>query len=150
MRYIWKKHGMHGTPTYNVWGAMLARCRNPKHPKYSTYGARGIKVCKRWENFSNFFEDMGLRPENMSLDRIDNDGNYSKENCRWATAKEQMGNTSKTIPVTINGVKSTFEEVANVLGVKYKALYSRLFNLNWSSEKILKKWIKLKKLEIVQ
>lgn len=80
------------TPEYITWGNMVQRCSNLKHPGYKNYGKRGIKVCKRWLIFENFFKDMGVRPSGRSLDRIDNDGNYESDNCRWATTKEQRAN----------------------------------------------------------
>ncbi len=93
-----KTHGHsrshHGGPssTYESWGAMLQRCNNPNAGNYSRYGGRGIKVCERWLKFENFLADMGERPEDMTLDRIDVEGNYEPGNCRWATAKEQSAN----------------------------------------------------------
>lgn len=78
--------------TYNTWLSMKQRCKNKNHIAYSRYGARGITLCERWNSFDNFLQDMGQRPECLTLDRIDNDKGYYKENCRWATRKEQQKN----------------------------------------------------------
>lgn len=88
-------HGMSKTPIYKTWCGIKDRCLNPKNTAYPSYGGRGISICERWMKFENFYEDMGDRPEGMSLDRIDNDQGYSKENCRWATQSIQTYNRRK-------------------------------------------------------
>lgn len=90
-------HGKRATKTYNSWDKMIQRCTNPNNTGYYRYGAVGITVCDRWlESFDNFLEDMGERPEGMTLDRIDGSGGYYKENCRWADLTEQNFNRRKS------------------------------------------------------
>lgn len=92
-----KKHGFSSLPEYNVYKTMISRCINKKHDRYYRYGGRGIKVCDRWlESFENFYEDMGDKPKNCTLDRMDNNGIYSANNCRWATITQQNINREKS------------------------------------------------------
>lgn len=87
-------HGVHGkwTPTYFSWVSLRNRCKNANCAGYEYYGGRGISVCSRWDSFENFLADMGERPDGKSIDRIDPDGNYEPNNCRWATRSEQSKN----------------------------------------------------------
>lgn len=86
-------HGLFGTRTYGKWRNMIQRCTNQSHPRWQHYGGRGILVCEQWrQSFTAFLDDMGEAPEGLSLDRINNDGNYEPGNCRWADARTQRRN----------------------------------------------------------
>jgi hypothetical protein len=86
------RHGHHNSATYSSWEHMLDRCSNPNFKHFSYYGGRGIAVCDRWRKFENFLADMGERPERLTLDRIDTNGNYEPTNCKWSTRSEQQYN----------------------------------------------------------
>lgn len=123
-----------GLREYKIWRGMLRRCNNKNYPFFKSYGGRGIRVCDRWTNsYENFIADMGKSPTpKHSIDRIDNSGNYEPGNCRWATQKEQMANTSRTIKV---GNKSLLQ-ASKDLGVLYGTVLARI-KRGWSLEKAL-------------
>lgn len=136
-------HGMTNTREYEAWGEMIRRCTKPTHRFYNHYGGRGIKVCDRWKNsFSAFYEDMGPRPVGMSLDRIDNDGNYEPGNVEWRTAKQQNNNTSRNRFITYEGKTMTISEWADHTGIKYVTLYRRITQ-GWPLSKALVKGDKI-------
>lgn len=139
------KHGMYTSITYSSWSAMLTRCRNPNHTFWKHYGGRHVTFCERWMIFSHFLEDMGERPSlKYSLDRIDNNGNYCKENCRWATQKEQHRNTRSNRMITFQGKTACLTEWAEIIGVEKCTLHKRL-KAGWSIEKMLTQKVRLMK-----
>lgn len=120
-------HGMTETAEYRIWCHMKERCSNPKYTGFHRYGGRGIKVCKEWEkSFTQFYKDMGPRPDGCELDRIDNNGNYSQGNCRWATRTQQQNNLSTNIRVTYKNEIFTVADLARHIGMKHRTLYSRI------------------------
>lgn len=129
-------HAKSKTGAYKVWTTMVARCTNPNASAYPYYGGRGITVCDRWkESFEAFAEDMGDRPEGQTVERVDNDGPYSPENCRWATRKEQSSNTRRSHWVTFEGETRILSEWAEILGIGSNALEWRMEN--WGLERAL-------------
>lgn len=98
-----RTHGLTGNATYICWKTMWSRCRNHNRPDFKNYGARGITVCDRWKNFRLFLRDMGFRPANLTLERIDNNAGYSPSNCKWASRSEQNNNTRRVRHITFNG-----------------------------------------------
>lgn len=127
-------HGMARSKTYKSWAAMMSRCRNPKDPGWHLYGGRGITVCKSWWIFENFLLDMGERLPGTSIDRIDPNGNYDPNNCRWASSKAQSQNRRNTHFVELNGQKMCVTEWERKLGMKREVMGSRL-RRGWTLEK---------------
>jgi hypothetical protein len=131
-------HGMSGTPTFNVWKGIRKRCLNENDSSYERYGARGIKVCEEWDEFSKFYEDMGERPgKGYSIERIDNEGNYSKENCKWATPVEQNRNKRNNLMLTHHQKTQCLSDWAKEIQMSMSTLHSRIFKYKWSIEKAL-------------
>lgn len=129
---------MSTTKFYRAWTGMKTRCSNKNRKDYKNYGGRGISICKRWYKFENFKNDMfSSYYEGLALDRIDNNKGYFKENCRWATSKEQNNNKRSNLFIEFNGKSQTLIAWANELGVKRSTLSMRYYVLKWSTEKIL-------------
>lgn len=124
--------------TYKAWASMKQRCSNPKASGWKRYGGRGIRFDPNWEEFESFLSDMGECPEGMSLDRIDNDGYYEKDNCQWATPKEQANNRKHPAvkyPITLNGETKALSLWCKELGVKYHTALWR-YHKGWPLEEI--------------
>jgi hypothetical protein len=135
-----RKHGHavgRKTATYNVWKGMRKRCSNPNDHKFKDYGGRGIRVCKRWEKFENFLADMGEKPKGKSIDRVNNNGNYEPENCRWATPTEQARNSRKVRILDYKGTALSLAEWAEKLGLCPKLTSQRIVRDGWSTERAL-------------
>lgn len=145
MGKIYKKHGYATggvSSTYSRWYRMIERCHNPSCSDYKYYGARGIKVCSRWRrSIISFVTDMGIAPHGKTLDRINNDGNYCKSNCRWATRKEQRQNQrypKNTRFLTFEGQTLSISEWAKKKEIKYITLYARIYHYGFSPKKALR------------
>lgn len=123
------------TAVYACWQSIKDRCLNPKSQHWKWYGARGISVCERWsgkDGFNNFIEDMGVPLPGMTIDRKDNNSGYFKENCWWATKKEQARNRRKR-----ERMAGSLAWKANQVGLKYSVVYTRVKLLGWDEEKAL-------------
>lgn len=131
-----KTHGKAATPIYYIWRSMMDRCHAPKSHAYSRYGGRGINVCERWQSFEDFYADMGDRPEGKSLERIDNNGDYSPENVVWADAKAQANNRRSNVILEHNGEKKTMQQWADQLGVKIQTIWARI-DRGWTVDRAL-------------
>lgn len=129
-----KSKGLSRSPIYFLWHGMIERCTNPNHNNYHLYGGRGIRVCERWMSFANFFDDMGHRPAGCSLERSDNNGPYSPDNCHWATVPEQNRNRRNNCIITFDGKTMCLTEWAEQIGISPSGLKHRITYLNWPLE----------------
>lgn len=134
-------HGQSKTPVYKVWHAMRQRCEDSSVKNYADYGGRGIKVCERWGRFENFIADMGPRPDGMSLDRIDNDGDYEPSNCRWATRTEQNRNSRRNKSLSFGGETLCIAAWAEKTGIDEASIRQRLA-AGWPIERTLTEAVK--------
>lgn len=132
-----RKHGQYLSRTYSTWQHMKARCLNPDRKQYEDYGGRGIKVCDKWLTFEGFYEDMGEKPLGLTLERVNNDSNYYKENCIWTSRKIQQNNRRNNRKITFENITLTVSQWADKIGISPKILYGRLNKLKWSVEKTL-------------
>lgn len=127
-------HGESKSNTFVIWALMHQRCGNEKSTGWKNYGGRGIRVCQRWASFSSFLSDMGHRPSKKhSLDRIDNEKDYSPENCKWSTRKEQNRNRRSSKFITAFNETKTLAEWSEKFGVNYGTILSRL-KFGWAAE----------------
>ncbi len=128
------KHGLKRGREYSSWQMMIDRCTNKNSKSWNSYGGRGITVCDRWKDFSKFYQDMGERPENHTLERIDNNLGYSLENCKWATVKEQNRNTRRTRLLEINGVTKCVTDWCDYFGINKRTVSNRINRGKWPVE----------------
>lgn len=134
------KHGKYNSRLHAIWSNMKRRCYNSKDQGYKDYGLRGITVCDEWRNNFQVFYDWAMLHgyrDDLTIERSDVDGNYSPENCRWATAKEQANNKRDNHFITYNGKTKTLSQWEDELGIKQATLRHRINNYNWSIERAL-------------
>lgn len=120
------KHGMDGTKIYSIWRNMVHRCTCPTAKAYPRYGGRGIRVCNRWRDFKNFMTDIGPRPDGGTLDRLNNDGNYEPDNCRWRSMAVQNRNKCNNRVFVLGGKHVTLAELLERYGVPRSTVFNRL------------------------
>ena len=131
-----RSHSMSKSSEYHSWCSINGRCANLMDKAYPQYGGRGITVCERWRKFEAFYADMGPRPVGTSIDRINNDGPYSPENCRWASRTQQARNTRRNINVTLDGKIVCLKEASQILGLPYGTVSARV-RRGWTPERAL-------------
>ena len=145
------KHNCRKTRLYKTWANMKSRCQNPNATNYSNYGGRGIQVCDEWKNSFENFRDWALSngyKDDLTIDRIDVNGNYKPSNCRWATNKQQGNNKSDNREITYNGRTKTLMQWSEITGIKRETIAKRL-NSGWPVEKALTELIKNKNIGVI-
>lgn len=141
------KHGMKNTRLYGIWSKMKERCNDTENPKFARYGGHGISVCEEWQKSFISFKDWALAhgyKDNLSIDRINNDGNYEPSNCRWADAITQANNTSANRRITIDGETHTITEWERIMGYKHGVIFARLNYGKMSEKESVKKPLRKK------
>ena len=126
------------TRTFNIWADVKKRCTNPNSRAYKWYGGRGITLCADWANFANFYRDMGIAPDQMSLERIDVNKGYSKDNCTWIPLNKQAENKTTSIRVTYEGVERCLKSLCTYLGIPYIRTYKRYAVRGWNLERAIR------------
>lgn len=138
------KHGMYGTRIYIIWSDMKRRCLNSKDQNYHYYGGRGITACNEWLEFIPFYKwalSNNYR-DDLTIDRLNNDGNYEPTNCRWITQKQQNNNKRTNILLTIDGIEASLATHCERLGLRYRTIKNRISTLEWDVDKAFKMPIK--------
>lgn len=133
------KHDQCRTRLYHIWNGMKMRCLNPKNIGYKYYGGKGVSVDENWARDFNVFRDWAIANgyrDDLTLERIDSNGSYNPENCKWATRKEQQNNTSYNHTITYLGITRTMKQWSEVTGISYNALNNRC-RRGWSVERML-------------
>jgi len=131
-----KTHGLSSTRTFNIWANIRQRCENPNNMAFRYYGSRGISVCDAWQTLEGFIADMGECPgDQMTIERVDVNGNYEKNNCVWASMMDQARNKRRTIRVPLNGRLVCLTEYCDVTGKNYAMMRSRIKEYGWSIDR---------------
>ena len=136
------KHGLHHTGGYKAWNEMMKRCYRPNNISYHNYGGRGIAVVPEWHNLHKFIEDMGHPERGMSLDRLDSNKDYSKENCRWADRLTQNNNKRNVRLLEFRGETHSYADWARIAGIKHATLVAKMEKWGWSLERSLTEPVK--------
>lgn len=134
-----KTHGESKTPLYRMWISMIYRCHNPNNQAYKDYGARGIKVCEEWHDFSKFKKWVieTKKDDTLTIERIDVNGDYCPENCKWIPLKDQANNRRSNIRIEHNGEIHNLKQWCDILNLDYKNIHNRIFKLGWSFDKAI-------------